>query len=279
MITQAPFVAGRFYASNADCLKNDIKSLLQQVIVEPASDNIKALIVPHAAYIYSGSVAASAYAYLQNFSHKIRRVIILGPSHRHPKSPLSSHSADFFRTPLGAVPIDQSLREQLQQKFGLQIVDHVFTDEHCIEVQLPFLQTVLQNFRLLPILIGSAGNDSQHNRSDLLSNIIQALWDEDDILFIISTDLSHFHQYHSAKDIDANTIDMTLQMRHESLGFEHACGLIPLTAIIKASKKQQAKIKLLAAANSGDTAGDHHRVVGYASFKIESRENSDTCDS
>ncbi len=267
MITHSANVAGTFYPGDPICLKDEINHLLANAKVQtlPANSNIKALIVPHAGYIYSGAVAASAYACLQDLKHNFHRVVMFGPSHHYPVKQLTSHSADYFATPLGKIKIDHSLLTQLNNTFEIEIIDRVFEGEHCLEVQLPFLQAILKNFTLLPILTGASTLTASSN---FVSRIIELLWEEKDILFIISTDLSHFLCYDEAKKLDATTIEKTLNLKYDTLDFDNACGLVPLTGIIKASIKRYGDITLLDACNSGDTAGDRNRVVGYASFIV-----------
>jgi len=263
MLIHPPAVAGSFYSENPSVLQADIKALLEDATTADtnSTSHIKALIVPHAGYIYSGPVAASAYACLRNRVQEIKRVILFGPAHRYPVTQLSSHSADYFSTPLGDIEVDKNLQNILQQKGLIRLLDQAFEGEHSLEVQLPFLQSILPEFSVLPILTGQ-------NDSDRISEILQLFWHEKDVLFIISTDLSHFHEYHLARELDKNTIDATLHLQYDTLGFDHACGLTGLKGIMKASKKLGTEITLLDARNSGDTAGSKNSVVGYASFLV-----------
>lgn len=262
MLIHPPAVAGSFYPEKPSVLQADIKALLDDATIADSnsSSHIRALIVPHAGYIYSGPVAASAYACLIN-APEIKRVVLFGPAHRYPVTELSSHSADYFSTPLGDIKVDKNLQNILQQKGLIRLLDQAFEGEHSLEVQLPFLQSILPEFSVLPILTGP-------DDSDKISEILQLFWHEKDLLFIISTDLSHFHEYHLARELDKTTIEATLHLQYDTLGFDHACGLTGLKGIMKASKELGTEITLLDARNSGDTAGSKNSVVGYASFLI-----------
>ena len=258
-----PAVAGSFYSGDPAALQSELQQMLEGV---SSSENcrhgeLKALIVPHAGYIYSGPTAAFAYECLRQHAARFSRVVLFGPAHRYPVDRLVTHSADYFSTPLGSIPINRELRATLCARHYLTEFDPAFEMEHSIEVQLPFLQAVLDDFSIVPVI---AGQDN----SDEISQILQMLWDEDDVLFVISTDLSHFHHYDIARQMDHQTIDATLHLDYEALDFDHACGRVPLTGVIKACRSLGGEIKLLDARNSGDTAGDKERVVGYASFIV-----------
>jgi len=216
----------------------------------------KAIIVPHAGYIYSGSTAGFAYAALK--AARYNRVVLLGPAHRVACYGMALSGDDAFSTPLGEVKLDATARDALLALPEIVINDAAHAQEHALEVQLPFLQTVLGDFTLLPICIGSV-------QQDTVSSIIGSLWGDDKTLFVISSDLSHFHPYAEAKKLDMHSIETVLQLRGH-LSHEQACGATGINALLPLVKRFGLTPKLLDYRNSGDTAGDKDRVVGYASI-------------
>ena len=214
--------------------------------------NLRALIVPHAGYIYSGPVAAYAYSLLKNFKHKKLKIILLGPSHYVHNDEAVCDDNDFWETPIGKVKI-------FENDFPKNGMPHM--REHCLEVQIPFLQRVIEDFEILPLVAGDT------NPKETSKKIIEIL-DKDTIL-IISTDLSHFFDYDTANKIDKNTIDAIKNLDYDKLAEEgDACGKIPILTAIDIAKKLNWKIRLLDYRNSGDTAGMKSSVVGYASFAL-----------
>ncbi len=218
----------------------------------------KALIVPHAGYVYSGGVAAEAYDRLRPARGIVRRVVLLGPCHRVPVRGLALPEAGAFATPLGQVPID---REAIASLAGLpQVVvsSAVHAEEHALEVQLPFLQRVLGEFSLVPLAVGAATPEQ-------VSEVIEKLWGGEETLFVISSDLSHYHPYKEACDIDRGTARAILDYSTD-IDHEQACGATPVAGMLLAARRHALKVELLDLRNSGDTAGGRGRVVGYASF-------------
>ena len=253
-------VAGQFYPADPSALSAFIEQALTEARAHlPESAAFpKALIVPHAGFIYSGPTAAYAYALLQATS--IRRVVLLGPSHRVPFYGLALPEEDAFRTPLGDIAMD---REAIEAIRSLSIVDtygagHAW--EHSLEVQLPFLQTMLDDFSLLPLSVGSVEFKD-------VAHVIDILWGDRQTLFVISSDLSHYHPYEVARSLDRETIDQMLAMR-PVISHERACGATGINALLMAARERRMQIRLLDYRNSGDTAGEKDHVVGYASLAL-----------
>ncbi len=226
---------------------------------------LKAIIVPHAGYIYSGQTAAFAFASL--IPANIRRVLLLGPSHRVGFYGMAVPDCDAFETPLGPVPIDQTLMQKALTHPDVQTDRAAHAQEHSLEVQLPFLQLVLDQFTLLPICIGNVD-------SDAVAELIELFWHDNATLFVISSDLSHFHSYQEAKIIDRHSIEMILNQQ-SGLNHEQACGATGINALLSIASKHHLKAQLLDYRNSGDTAGDKEKVVGYASIAFYSDTQHD----
>ena len=254
--TRPPAVAGMFYPGDARELADDVAHLLDAA--EAASGAPKALIVPHAGYVYSGPVAASAYALLAPVRASIRRVVLFGPTHRVPVRGLAVPSADSFATPLGVVPLDRAAIAEALQLPQVKAADGPHALEHSLEVQLPFLQAALDDFALVPFAVGDA---SAHEVAD----VMERLWGGDETLIVVSSDLSHYHAYAEAQRIDRRTADDILGLR--ALGsHEQACGATPVNGLLDVARRRGLTPQLLDLRNSGDTAGDKSRVVGYAAF-------------
>ena len=250
-------VAGLFYPADPAQLHQDIQSMLAGA--EQTGEAPKALIVPHAGYIYSGPVAASAYAQLQGIKERIERVILLGPCHRVPLQGLATTSADYFETPLGRVKIDREAIGRIMTLAQVQEFDLTHQQEHSLEVQLPFLQEVLAEFSLVPLVVGDA-------REDEVSEVLETLWGGDETLIVISSDLSHYHDYHTARSMDSATCQAIEAMEPASIHYDQACGRNPLNGLLRAAKNHGLHATTLDLRNSGDTAGDRSRVVGYGAW-------------
>ncbi len=250
-------VAGMFYPAPSATLANDVATLLADADIAPGPAP-KALIVPHAGYVYSGPIAASAYASLSPLRNSIRRVVLLGPTHRVAVLGLATTSASAFDTPLGSVAIDTALRAAVLQLPQVRCSDEVHALEHSLEVQLPFLQTVLDNFTLLPLAVGMASNQE-------VAEAIECVWGNEDTLIVISSDLSHYHSYAEAQRLDSDTARQIMDLR-ELESHEQACGATPINGLLLCARRHGLQPRLLDLRNSGDTAGDRSRVVGYAAF-------------
>ena len=256
MIRQ-PAVANLFYPSDPDRLRIMINAYIQ----EKKSDGLspKALIVPHAGYIYSGSIAGSAYTYLSVLHDKIERVVLLGPAHRVAFSGLSLSSAESFATPLGYVPVDHSLDAELDTLPQVQVNDQAHWMEHSLEVHLPFLQTLLDSFKLIPVVVGDA-------KKEEVAEVLERLWGGPETLVVISSDLSHYKNYEDAQAADLQTTRAIEGMQPERISYENACGRNPIRGLLHIAKKLSMKMRTLDVRNSGDTAGDKSRVVGYGAY-------------
>lgn len=255
-----PAVAGMFYPADKQSLKSDIQHYLQQA---NSKQNIiaKAIIVPHAGYMYSGPIAASAYKQILPFKDKITRVVLLGPSHRVAFHGLAAPQSDFFNTPLGNIPIDHKGIGLLAGLPQVITSDQAHLDEHSLEVQLPFLQEVLNEFSLIPLVVGDA---ERHE----VAEVINKLWSDEHTLIVISTDLSHFHNYNEAKQLDSATSDAIVNLKSDLIDYEDACGRNGLKGMLTVAEEKNLSVKLLDLRNSGDTAGDKGRVVGYGAYVI-----------
>ena len=256
-----PAVAGTFYPGDPRTLAAEIDDLMGGVEqLEPRLGFPKALIVPHAGYIYSGPVAARAYDDIAPARGIVKRVVLLGPVHRVAVRGLALPAAEFFDTPLGRIPVDQNAIRELA---GLpQVVSSApaHAMEHSLEVQLPFLQKALGEFALVPLAVGTASVEE-------VAAVLERLWGGPETLIVISTDMSHYHPYDEARKIDAATIARISGLA-SNINHEEACGATPLNGFLKVVKERKLSIRLLAACNSGDTAGGKGQVVGYSSFAL-----------
>jgi MEMO1 family protein len=262
MIRQ-PVVAGLFYPAEAETLRRMVQGFLDQAAVAGATP--KALIAPHAGYIYSGPVAASVYARLAAGRKSIHRVVLLGPSHRVPFHGLAVSSAASFRTPLGDIPIDRQMVAQVMELPQVVLLDDAHADEHSLEVQLPFLQLLLEDFELVPLVVGDAGGEE-------VAEVLQRLWGGPETLIVISSDLSHYHDYPTARRMDQSTSEAIINLHPEALGYEDACGRAPVSGLLLQARRLGLHGELVDLRNSGDTAGDKTRVVGYGAYAFSEPE-------
>lgn len=253
-----PAVAGLFYPADATTLQQNIAHYVAAAAPAPRHPP-KALIAPHAGYIYSGPVAGSAYASLGSAAETISRVVILAPAHRLAFRGIAYSSASHFQTPLGLVPVDEASLAGISTLPLLQENDPAFQDEHSIEVQLPFLQTVLVHFSIVPLLVGEA--------TDLeVAEVIEQLWGGDETLILISSDLSHYLNYHDASARDRETTQAIESLQGEKLTPQSACGCTPVRGLLRTAQSHGLRVRTLDLRNSGDTAGAHDRVVGYGAY-------------
>jgi len=253
--TRHPAVAGTFYPADGEVLGSLVDRLLvaQARGASPAGRPVpKALIVPHAGYEYSGFVAASAYARLAPAAGQIRRVVMLGPAHRAWFEGLALPDADRLETPLGA---SRSARLELP---GVIVSSRAHAHEHSLEVQLPFLQRVLGDVELVPLLVGDTSAES-------VAGVLDTLWGASDTLVLVSSDLSHYHSWHEAGRRDAQSAAQ-IEALDPSLSHDQACGATPINALLIAARRRGLRAECLDLRNSGDTAGPRDRVVGYGAF-------------
>lgn len=258
-------VAGMFYPSDPAALSHDIQTMLMDA-QDNASELVpKALIAPHAGYIYSGPIAAKAYALLSAKADEIRRVVLLGPTHRVAVHGLALPGADFFETPLGLIEIDLDAARKIAQLPQVTISPQTHALEHSLEVHLPFLQSLLPDFKLLPLAVGIAAPNE-------VAEVLETLWGGPETLIVVSSDLSHYLPYEEAQQVDEKTAEAILDLK-ESISHESACGGTPINGLVLAAKRHGLIPHLLDLRNSGDTAGDKNRVVGYAAFAFTEENN------
>ncbi len=256
-------VAGRFYPADPGQLEAEVRHHLAQAVA-PAGRLPKALVAPHAGYVYSGPVAGSAFRQLEPFRTSIRRVVLLGPSHFWPFRGLALPSARAFATPLGDVPIASDARERLADISQVVVADRPHSREHSLEVELPFLQVALDRFDLVPLSVGDAAPDE-------VAAVLERLWGGDETLIVISTDLSHFLDYDTARIRDRATADAIVALDPERIGDADACGRHPLRGLLVAARRHGLVARELDLRSSGDTAGERERsqsVVGYGAFAL-----------
>jgi AmmeMemoRadiSam system protein B len=260
LTVRPPTAAGLYYPKDADELRHAVRTLLAGRTTAEAPGP-KALVVPHAGYAYSGRVAASAYHTLASpEAQRIRRVVLLGPSHRVRTRGLAMPSSDRFATPAGEVPVDRTTRHRLRELVLAGIDDEPHRLEHALEVQLPFLQAVLGDFEVLPIAVGAAPVEQ-------VCRLLEAVWGGPETLIVVTTDLSHHHTYLEAQVLDEQTARMIVARRSD-ISDAQACGASGLNGLLEAARHKGLEVRLLERQTSGDTSGDDSRVVGYGSFAL-----------
>jgi hypothetical protein len=256
-----PAVAGRFYPGDPVELRQLITGLLAEVppVTGPAP---KALIVPHAGYPYSGPIAASAYAQLIPARDQIERIVLLGPSHYVAVQGLATSSAEAFATPLGVVPVDVEAVREVRSLPQVRELDEAHAQEHSLEVQLPFLQVVLADFTVVPLAVGDASADD-------ITQVLDLLWGGPETRIVISSDLSHYHDFQAARRLDRATAKAIEALKPSGIGEERACGRIPICGLLQAARRHGLRARTVDLRNSGDTAGPRDKVVGYGAFVFQ----------
>jgi AmmeMemoRadiSam system protein B len=254
---RSPAVAGTFYPDD----DHQLKKMLSGFLAACPSDAPppKAIIAPHAGYVYSGPIAASAYASVANGRNVINRVVLLGPSHRVPFRGLAASNAQLFTTPLGAVPVDGKALAAIKHLRQVQILDQAHRWEHSLEVHIPFLQMVLADFKLIPLVVGEA-------TAEEVGEVLEILWGGPETLIVVSSDLSHYHDYGTAQRLDRGTSDAIIQFRPQDIHYEQACGRNPILGLLAAAHRHGLHAETIDLRNSGDTAGPRDRVVGYGAY-------------
>lgn len=256
-LVRRPAVAGSFYPAEPDALRAAIDRAFAGAARPPDDAPVpKALVAPHAGYMFSGAVAASAYTRIAPARDRIERVVLLGPAHRVWLEGVAASGYDAWRTPLGDVPVERP--------HHVAVDDVAHAEEHSLEVHVPFLQTVLGPFTLVPLVVGRA---SPHHVAALLDE----LWGGDETLILVSTDLSHYHDHATATDLDRMTAARVVARDHDAIGDRDACGAHPLRGLLFVARQRALDVQLLDLRNSGDTAGPHDRVVGYGAFAVAGR--------
>ena len=251
-------VAGLFYPGDPRTLTDMVSGLLRAA---PASStDARALIAPHAGYIYSGPVAASAYVQLDARRQSTRRVLLLGPSHRVAFTGLALSSAEYYATPAGDFAIDTAACRALAALPQVRVLDAAHAEEHSLEVHLPFLRAVLDDFLLVPVVVGDADADE-------VAEVIDSVWTSAETLVVVSSDLSHYLDYESARRVDGETT-RAIEARARDLRPQQACGCRPINGLMKVAEERDLQVTTLDVRNSGDTAGDRSRVVGYGAYAL-----------
>ncbi|SRR5579875_386605 len=263
-MVRLPAVAGSFYPAKPDSLRRLVERLLAQVPPLGNGRPLVALIVPHAGYEYSGPVAAYAYRALAEHNREFKRIVVIGPSHFVHFSGIAAPRSAVFATPLGEIAVDVETLRNLADVDILVIDDEPHRREHSIEVQLPFLQMVLEDFVLVPLAVGDCDPTK-------ISHLIDRLWDDPQTLIIVSSDLSHYLSYEEAQRKDRATARAIEALEAESLGPEDACGFLPIAGLLLAVKRYPVEVARLDMRNSGDTAGMYDWVVGYGAWAFYKR--------
>jgi hypothetical protein len=255
-----PAVAGLFYPEDSTELQTTIQRFLRQSTARGHPP--KALIAPHAGYVYSGPVAGSVYALLSPAKDAIEKVVLMGPSHRVGFRGIAASSAGYFATPLGNIPIDIMGIEKVLGLPFVSLLDEAHAQEHSLEVHLPFLQQVLGHFELIPLVAGDA-------TSEEVALVLEQLWDGPETLIVVSSDLSHYHDYATAQRMDRATSAAIEALRLEDIGHDSACGRVPVMGLLTVARRLGMVARTIDLRNSGDTAGSKDRVVGYGAYVFE----------
>ncbi|MGC2078730.1 MAG: AmmeMemoRadiSam system protein B [Xanthobacteraceae bacterium] len=256
--TRPPAVAGAFYPRDPEPLRSQVFELLAEITV---SSNVapKALIAPHAGYVYSGRVAAAAFATLRNRAVSITRVVLIGPAHYVHVSGIAAPTVDAFMTPIGSVPVDVEILRTIDDLQFVTRADAPHAPEHSLEVELPFLQTILASFKVVPLVVGDS-------RPQDVALVLRRLWGGAETLIVVSSDLSHYHNYETARRLDLATAVAIEHGHWASLGPNQACGCLAVAGLLVETERRNLKARRLALCNSGDTAGSRDQVVGYGAW-------------
>ncbi|HEX2275425.1 MAG TPA: AmmeMemoRadiSam system protein B [Acidimicrobiales bacterium] len=259
-----PAVAGTFYPSDPEILRATVERYLEDAAAAAGSASApppKAVVAPHAGYVYSGPVAARAYARVVPLRGRVERVVLLGPAHRVPLTAIAAPGADALATPLGAVRVDTAARDRLVGAGSVVVSDQAHAGEHSLEVQLPFLQVALGEMAVLPLAVGRVP-------ASAVADVLDAVWGGDETLIVVSSDLSHYHDHATATELDRHTAAAVVARQVEALEPEDACGVFPLRGLLAAARRHDLDVELLDLRTSGDTSGDADRVVGYGAFAL-----------
>ncbi|QJR10370.1 hypothetical protein DSM104443_01428 [Usitatibacter rugosus] len=251
-------VAGTFYPGDPTDLATEVAAYLAEVPAGDTGPAPKALIAPHAGYLYSGAVAARAYARIAPLRGVVRRVVLAGPAHRVYVRGIAVPGVEAFDSPLGRVPVDSAAIATLRALPFIEVSPRAHAFEHSLEVHLPFLQSVLDDFSIVPLVVGDATREE-------MARVLEVLWGGDETLVVVSSDLSHYHAYDEARAIDRHTTDRILRL-DAGLDPEEACGAAPINGLLEIARRRGLSARLVDLRNSGDTAGSRDRVVGYAAF-------------
>ena len=251
-------MAGLFYPADPEQLRTGIGDLLASSKVTPRAGRVRAIIAPHAGYVYSGPVAAEAFATLRAEEQPFRRVVVIGPGHGMRVCGIAVPSVGAFATPLGDVPLDIAAIQEIAVLPSVIVWDEPHADEHALEVVPPFLQSVLGPVPIVPLLVGSATPQE-------VAEVLRRLWD-DDTLIVVSSDLPHYPRYQEARRRDLATAEAIGRLDETAIGFDGACGALPVRGLLIDAKRHGLSIERLDLKNSGDTTGDRSQVVGYGAW-------------
>ena len=260
MLRQAA-VAGSFYPEDPAVLTAVVEDFLAEVDGKPPDRPSKAIIAPHAGYIYSGEIAARVYAMIMPWAERIRRAVLLGPAHYVPFTGIAAPAATVFETPLGSIPVDREALSAICDLPQVVVADEPHAPEHSLEVQIPFLQVVLGAIEIVPLVVGRA-------RPAEVAEVLERLWGGDETLIVISSDLSHYHDYETARRRDAKTAAAIESLDVSRLGPEDACGYLPIAGLVAEARRRSLRVTRLDLRNSGDIAGPRNGVVGYGAWRF-----------
>jgi hypothetical protein len=259
-LVRQPAVAGSFYPADSNRLEEVVEAHLRAQSCD-AGDVPKAIIAPHAGYPYSGPIAGSVYSLFRHRAGEIRTVVLVGPAHRVAIRGLAAPGCDEFETPLGRVPVDRRAVEALKQQNLISIDDRVHRDEHGLEVHLPFLQTILDEFSIVPLVVGDAD-------AGKVKAVLDAQWGGPETLMVVSSDLSHYYPYDQARTLDGKTAEAIEKLAPEDIAAEQACGRTAIQGLLLCARERNLVARTLDLRNSGDTAGTRDQVVGYGAFIV-----------
>jgi AmmeMemoRadiSam system protein B len=259
MRVRPPAVAGLFYPADAAELRATVEAFLE---ADAGPGPVpKAIVAPHAGYMYSGPIAGSAYARVLPACGRITRVVLLGPAHRTPDAGIAAPAADAFATPLGQLAVDTGAREALVDAGLVTIRDDAHAEEHSLEVQLPFIQVGLGDVTVLPLAVGQVSPDR-------VAEVLDGVWGGEETLVVVSTDLSHYHDHATARQLDRRTAESVVARTPDRLGRYDACGVVALQGLLAVADRRHLDVELLDLRTSADTAGGPDRVVGYGAFAV-----------
>lgn len=258
--TRPAAVAGTFYPADPAELRDEVDRMLASASTG-AGPRPKALIVPHAGYVYSGPIAASGYARVRPLRGVVRDVVLLGPAHRVFVRGLATTSASTWETPLGRIEIAQDRLAPVLELEQVQVSDRAHATEHSLEVHLPFLQEALGTFRLAPFAVGDASREE-------VAEVLDRLWGGEETLIVVSSDLSHYYDYDTAKRMDAATARAIQELDSDGIGEEQACGRVPVRGLLEVARRRGLHVETLDLRSSGDTAGSRGEVVGYGAWAL-----------
>ena len=253
-------VAGAFYPGNPRDLDTMVRRFLADAEANvPKGPVPKAIIAPHAGYIYSGAIAATAYARVKPAADLVRRVVLLGPCHRVAVNGLAVSSANAFETPLGTIPLDRPAIESILPLPQVSVFDPTHENEHSLEVHLPFLQEIFSDFSLVPLVVGRASGDD-------VAEVLERLWGGSETVIVVSSDLSHDLDYDTAQRMDAATSEAIEALDPSAIDFGQACGRVPVAGLLTLARRRALDVTTLDLRNSVDVTGVPGRVVGYGAW-------------